>query len=226
MPWKVSGVVEQRQRFLREYEAGEWTMTELCRAYGISRPTGYELWHRYGNEGAAGLEERSRAPARHPNQTPPEIEEQVLARRRAHMRWGPRKLKACLERKQPRENWPAASGSDAALAPGCVPLVPPRLRFHTDARARTPSAARSRTPDTARSSSTLPLHTLGETSAVVPPLRSLSKACFASTRPAQRIKTVNYVPGLFCKVCARSVPGLAVSLKRYPDTKPEYFRNL
>ena len=84
-------------------------MTELCRGYGISRPTGYELWHRYGNEGAAGLEERSRAPARHPNQTPPEIEEQVLALRRAHMRWGPRKLKAYLERKQPRENGPAAS---------------------------------------------------------------------------------------------------------------------
>jgi transposase-like protein len=78
MPWKVSGVVEQRQRFLREYETGEWTMTELCRAYEISRPTGYALWHRYGNEGEAGLEERSRAPARHPNQTPPEIEEQVL----------------------------------------------------------------------------------------------------------------------------------------------------
>lgn len=56
MPWKVSGVVEQRQRFLREYETGEWTMTELCRAYEISRPTGYALWHRYGNEGEAGLE--------------------------------------------------------------------------------------------------------------------------------------------------------------------------
>ncbi len=53
-------------------------MTELCRAYEISRPTGHELWHRYGNEGAAGLEERSRAPARHPNQTPPAIEAQVL----------------------------------------------------------------------------------------------------------------------------------------------------
>src|ERR1035437_497328 len=69
-----------------------------------------------------------------------------------------------------------------------------------------------------RSSSTPPLHTPGETSAVVPPLRSLSKACFASARPAKRIKTVNYVPGLFCKVCARSVPTLAVSLKRYLDT--------
>ena len=71
--------MKQRQKFLREYETGEWTMTELCRAYEISRPTGYELWHRYRNEGTAGLEERSRAPARHPNQTPPAIEEQEQA---------------------------------------------------------------------------------------------------------------------------------------------------
>ena len=57
-------------------------MTELCRAYGISRPTGYEVaavWQ----AGRAGLEDRSRAPARHPNQTPAEIEEQVLELRRA-----------------------------------------------------------------------------------------------------------------------------------------------
>jgi transposase InsO family protein len=55
------------------------------------------------------MEERSRAPERHPNQTPRAIEEQVLALRRAHMRWGARKLKACLQRKQPEARWPAAS---------------------------------------------------------------------------------------------------------------------
>jgi transposase InsO family protein len=84
-------------------------MTELCRTYEISRPTGYALWHRYGNEGVAGLEERSRAPGQHPNQTAAAIAEPVLELRRAHMRWGPRKLKAYLEWKQPQENWPAAS---------------------------------------------------------------------------------------------------------------------
>src|ERR1017187_6032644 len=109
MPWKVSGVVEQRLQFLREYATGEWTMTELCRAYEISRPTGYALWQRSSREGAAGLEDRSRAPQRHPNQTPAAIAEQVLELRRAHMRWGGRKLKAYLEWKQPEENWPAAS---------------------------------------------------------------------------------------------------------------------
>src|ERR1019366_9450546 len=78
-------------------------------AYEISRPTGYAVWHRSSREGAAGLEDRSRAPQRHPNQTPAAIAEQVLELRRAHMRWGGRKLKAYLEWKQPEENWPAAS---------------------------------------------------------------------------------------------------------------------
>jgi transposase InsO family protein len=109
MPWKVSGVVERRRQFAREYETGEWTMTELCRAYGISRPTGYAVWHRYESAGETGLEEGSRAAERHPNQTAPALEDQVLELRRAHMRWGARKLKAYLQRKHPGERWPAAS---------------------------------------------------------------------------------------------------------------------
>ena len=97
MPWKVSGGVEKRKQFLAEYESEEWTMTDLCQAYGISRQTGYQVLRRYRQAGDEGLEERSRAPHRHPNQTAAQIEEQVLGLRRAHMRWGPRKLKAVLQ---------------------------------------------------------------------------------------------------------------------------------
>jgi len=53
--------------------------------------------------------ERSRAAARHPNQTPVEIERMVLELRQAHMRWGPRKLKRVLERDEPGRVWPAVS---------------------------------------------------------------------------------------------------------------------
>jgi len=62
MPWKVSGVVERRKQFVAEYESGEWTMTDLCRGYGISRPTGYERLRRWIAEGEAGLGDESRAP--------------------------------------------------------------------------------------------------------------------------------------------------------------------
>ncbi len=109
MPWKVSGAVERRKQFVAEYGSGDWTMTELCQAYGISRPTGYEVLRRYEGEGERGLEEQSRAPQRHPNQTAREIEEQVLELRRQHPHWGPRTLKARLQQLQPQIEWPAAS---------------------------------------------------------------------------------------------------------------------
>ena len=109
MPWKVSGVVEKRKQFLADYESGEWTMTDLCRVYQITRPTGYAVLRRYAEEGEAGLEERNRAPKRHPNQTPAEIEEQVLALRRKHPCWGPRTLKKLLETRNSTIAWPAAS---------------------------------------------------------------------------------------------------------------------
>ena len=80
--------MEQRQQFVLEYGSGEWTMTELCQAYGISRPTGYGLLRRYAQWGERGLQEQSRAPGRHPNQTAPEREEAVLELRRQHPCWG------------------------------------------------------------------------------------------------------------------------------------------
>jgi transposase InsO family protein len=109
MPWEVSGIVEKRKQFLADYESGEWTMTDLCRMYEITRPTGYAVLRRYDRAGEAGLEEQSRAPTRHPNQTSSEVEEQVLALRRKHPRWGPRTLKKLLERQSRKTAWPAAS---------------------------------------------------------------------------------------------------------------------
>jgi len=101
--------MEEKARFVLEYEQDEHTMTELCQRYGIARETGYVWLRRYRGLGLAGLLELNRAPQRHPNQTPPRMEEAVLELRQAHMRWGPRKLKRVLERDQPGRGWPAAS---------------------------------------------------------------------------------------------------------------------
>src|ERR1700733_7720200 len=109
MPWKASSVMEEKMRFLVEYEEQEQTMTELCQRYQVSRETGYVWLRRYRKDGVLGLCERERAALRHPNQTPAEIERLVLDLREAHMRWGPRKLKRILERDQPGRVWPAAS---------------------------------------------------------------------------------------------------------------------
>jgi transposase InsO family protein len=91
-------------------------MTELCEIYDIARETGYYWLRRYQQGGLEALQDRDRAPGRHPNQTPERIEESVLELRRAHMRWGPRKLKRVLEREAPQKSWPAASTIGAMLA--------------------------------------------------------------------------------------------------------------
>jgi len=101
--------MEQKLRFIFEYEQGDRTMTELCQRQEISRETAYVWLRRYRATGMAGLAERNRAAQRHPNQTPDEIERMVLELRQAHMRWGPRKLKRVLERDEPGRAWPAVS---------------------------------------------------------------------------------------------------------------------
>src|SRR6202142_719834 len=116
MPWKASSVVDERMRFVLEQECGLHTMTELCEAYDITRETGYHWLRRYQQGGLEALQDRDRAPRQHPNQTPEEIEEAVLELRRAHMSWGPRKLKRVLEREQAQREWPAASTIGAMVA--------------------------------------------------------------------------------------------------------------
>src|SRR6202162_2417826 len=116
MPWKASSVMDARTRFVLERERGQYTMTELCEIYDIARETGYYWLRRYQQGGLEALQDLNRAPERHPNQTPEQIEEAVLKLRRAHMRWGPRKLKRVLERETPQTLWPAASTIGALLA--------------------------------------------------------------------------------------------------------------
>jgi transposase InsO family protein len=101
--------MEEKLRFVFEYEQGRRSMTELCQRYEIARETGYVWIRRYRERGLEGLVEQSRAAWRHANQTPEEIEQRVLELRQAHMRWGPRKLKRILERDEPGRVWPAAS---------------------------------------------------------------------------------------------------------------------
>jgi transposase InsO family protein len=107
--------MEEKLRFVFEYELGERSMTELCQRYGIARETGYVWLRRYRQAGVAGLVEHRRAAHRHGNQTPEDLEQLVLELRQAHMRWGPRKLKRVLERDQPGRVWPAASTIGALL---------------------------------------------------------------------------------------------------------------
>jgi transposase InsO family protein len=49
---------------------------------GVSRATAYKWWHRYVQEGDAGLFDRSSRPLRSPRRTPARVERQIVALRR------------------------------------------------------------------------------------------------------------------------------------------------
>lgn len=107
--------MEERMRFIGKWLEKEWSLAQLCREFGLSRKTGYKLLARWRESGPAGLADRSRAPL-HPARAMGEaMEARLLAARRAHPTWGPRKLRAWLERKQPQLRWPATSSIGALL---------------------------------------------------------------------------------------------------------------
>jgi transposase InsO family protein len=51
MPWKESRVVDQRLQFLSSYQREEMSVSELCREFGVSRPTDYRWINRYKESG-------------------------------------------------------------------------------------------------------------------------------------------------------------------------------
>ena len=109
MGWKETCVVEERMRFILAVQAQDEPMAAVCRRFGVSRQNGYKWLERYRAEGVAGLLDRSRAPLSHPQAMNPEVAEHCLAVRRAHPSWGPAKVRAFLQRRQPDVAWPAAS---------------------------------------------------------------------------------------------------------------------
>jgi len=109
-----TNATEQRWNFVLDYESGQWSMSELCQRYGVTRPTGYKWVERVCEEGEAGLVERSRAPNDCPHRTPAAIERRILALREKYG-WGAKKLLRVLARRHPEVAWPARSTVNAIL---------------------------------------------------------------------------------------------------------------
>ena len=126
MPWREMSPMEQRLDFVREYESGLFTMTELAAQYGISRKTGYLWLERYDAEGTWGLVDRSRRPHHSPQATDPAVIERLVRLRRRHPHWGAKKLLVVAARQGPTAGWPCPSTVSAHLkARG---LITPRRR--------------------------------------------------------------------------------------------------
>ena len=77
MSWRTMEVQDQRVRFVIAASRGEQNMSELCREFDISRPTGYQWLRRYRTAGVAGIREESRRPRRSPRRTVSAIEQRI-----------------------------------------------------------------------------------------------------------------------------------------------------
>jgi len=79
MSWKETCAVEERMRFVMAAEKGEESFAAICRRFGVSRRIGYKWLARFGEDGIAGLLDRSRAPLHHPQGIASDIAGRCLA---------------------------------------------------------------------------------------------------------------------------------------------------
>jgi len=128
MPWKEICALDIKKEMIADWITKEYTITELSGSYGVSRKTIYKWIDRYHQKGIAGLMELSREPDCHPNATPIEKVEAVLALKRQKLKWGPRKILAKLRNDYPEMTWPADSTGNNILKK--YGLVQPRRRRH------------------------------------------------------------------------------------------------
>ena len=139
MPWRGVTVSEQRQSFLGDYQLNYYPVSELAERFSISRKTAYKWINRFQEFGQRGFQEHSRRPHSCPWQTDAAIVQELIALRRAHPRWGPRKLLDLMQRRHPGRDLPAVSTGALILArqglarpkrrprrahPGCPQRIP------------------------------------------------------------------------------------------------------
>jgi len=128
MPWKETSAMDQRIQLIADWLSGDYTKSELCRAYEISRPTADKWIRRYREGGPGGLAELSRAAHSHPNQTGDEVRAMILETKLAHQSWGPKKVMDRLRGERAEMGWPADSTAGEILKR--AGLVRPRVRRH------------------------------------------------------------------------------------------------
>lgn len=126
MPWKMVVPVLERAKFITLVEEDDDSFVQLCRRFGISRKTGYKWLDRYEEEGLQGLQERPSLAGRNGNALSDEQVDAIVALRKEHPTWGPKKLRARLAHLGTCEPLPATSSFGAVLKR--QGLVRPRRR--------------------------------------------------------------------------------------------------
>src|SRR5665213_245102 len=109
MTWRTRNEQDEKVRFIGNWLSGEYSFTELCERYEISRKTGYKLIDRYELEGLQAAEAKSHARHHHPNETVYEVKEKLIALKYRYPKWGPRKIRDWLLLNESEGHWPVIS---------------------------------------------------------------------------------------------------------------------
>ncbi len=118
MPWKETGVVDERIRFIAALsEDPRCNFSRLCERFGISRSQGYKWVRRYEALGAAGLEDKKPIATTCPHRTSDPIHDLVVALRKEHPFDGPKKLRTLLLESHRDLYIPAASKIESPRLP-------------------------------------------------------------------------------------------------------------
>src|SRR5260370_21265409 len=98
MPWRTTSLRDEGIQFVIRAQGKREALAQLCREFGISRPTGYLWLRRYEKTRTlSAIREQSRRPHRSPRRTAVDTEQQVVALRR-QTGWGAQKLRVLLPR--------------------------------------------------------------------------------------------------------------------------------
>jgi putative transposase len=99
MPWKKTGLFEQRLDLVRQISRRDVSLKKLCRRFGISRQTAYKWLHRYRQGHRRALQDKSRRPLINAVKTELRWLRRVRQSRLKHPTWGARKLRHVLVRR-------------------------------------------------------------------------------------------------------------------------------
>lgn len=101
--------MDEKSKFIGVVKTKSMTVAEACRRFMISRKSGYKWIGRFDQQGIAGLAELSRKPKRSPSAIPKAMSTKLIGLRKRRPRWGPGKILAWLEKREPQLDLPATS---------------------------------------------------------------------------------------------------------------------
>lgn len=115
MPWKEKDAMDLKLEFALKAMDSNYCFQDLCKEYGITRPTGYKWKERFIQEGFRGLCNKSRKPRVSPNQTAEDVLCEIIRLKVKHVNWGPKKIRELYHRNHLHEELPCLSTFNRVL---------------------------------------------------------------------------------------------------------------